>query len=90
VHEYKHRSASTSTLPPAPFSTREPYETAVPQLTQLIAVCRDPDLRPFVTQRKVYFWPIDHTSAVLVPIATARLQEDAKCPAFPSKTESNF
>lgn len=83
-----HRSSSVSTLPVST-SSHEPYETAVPKLTELVSKCRDQDLRPFVTQRKVFFWPIDYTSEVLAPLGTASLQEGAQCPSFPMKATKN-
>ena len=84
VHEYMHRSTNVAVLP-VPTPSQEPYETAVPKLTDLVAMCRDQDLRPFVTQRKVFFWPVDHTSEVLAPIRVGSMQEGSKCPSFPLK-----
>ena len=62
--------------------SQEPYETAVPKLTELVAVCRNPALRPFVTERKVYFWPIEYKLEVLAPIGSAYQEKSCECPAF--------
>lgn len=82
VHEYKHRSAQSLALPPVSVGAREPYETAVPKLTELVAVSRNPDLRPFVTERKVYFWPTEYKLEVLAPIGAAYQEGSYQCPAF--------